>query len=116
MSMKGFVAKRKDGGLERRRFERFRSNFMVKSLDLSSGTVANCILYDIAAQGLGIVTSQRVVEDKSMRFWLHFPDNKRPLRTQGRVVWQRLMPSGGFRVGISLDRPYFLGISRLFRS
>jgi hypothetical protein len=114
MYHEGSVA-RKKAKSERRGFKRFRSNFMVKSLDLSSGTVANCILYDIAAQGLGIVTSQRV-EEKSMRFWLHFPDNKRPLRTQGRVVWQRLMPNGGFRVGISLDKPYFLGISRLFRS
>ena len=59
MIARGFVAKRKGGGSERRRFKRFRANFLVKCLDLCGGKIGNCDLFDISAQGLGLVVRSR---------------------------------------------------------
>ena len=47
MNAKGFVAKRKGGGIEKRRFKRFRASFLVKCLDLCGGKIGNCNLFDI---------------------------------------------------------------------
>jgi len=48
---------------------------------------------------LGVVSMEMVMGDKDTA-----------------VIWQRLLPDGSFRAGVSLDKPYFVGISRLFRS
>lgn len=103
-------------GIERRRFKRFRESFRVRCLEVCGGRIGDCNLYDISAQGLGLVVRTRLQEQVPMRFWLHFPDQKKPLCTKGWVIWQRLLPDGSFRAGVSLDKPYFVGISRLFRS
>ncbi|MFC1515032.1 PilZ domain-containing protein [Candidatus Omnitrophota bacterium] len=111
----GSVVKRQRSNEERRQFKRFRENFLVKFLDLRAGRVAIGRLYDIGAQGLSLILSDKLERAAYLRLWIDFPDKKGPLQTQGRVVWTEQLPSGVFRAGIDFEKPDFVGISRIFR-
>ena len=100
---------------ERRGFQRLRANFPIRCLDLNGGKVVRTRLYDISALGVGILSKDKLEESSLLRIWLHFPDRKKPLATQARLVWARKEASGDWRMGLRLKKPEILGISRLFR-
>ena len=102
-------------GKERRKYQRFQTNFSTRLLDLASGKVRISKICDISAQGLGMI-GEKIEEFTPLRIWLHFPDRKKPFATEGKVVWKKEVSPGIWRLGVALNEPEFLGLSRVFRT
>jgi len=97
--------------LDRRRFERIPLTMPVKFLDVASNQESIAQAHDISAQGIGLLTNQRLPPDTHLEMWLEIPNRCNPLHIKGKVVWSEEIEPNRYREGISLDKPQFLGMA-----
>ncbi|MBP7217008.1 MAG: PilZ domain-containing protein [Candidatus Omnitrophica bacterium] len=106
------------GGLpmdDRRIFARFKSNFLVKVLNLTQNNESFAHTRDFSAKGVGLVTRHPVKLGSPLELWLAIPDKGEPLYTRGEVVWSKRLDQSLYHVGVSLERADLMGLARVLR-
>ena len=99
---------------DRRIFERIGTKLPVRFLDPSSGREGKADTMDISANGLGLVTNERLSVMTPLEMWLGIPDQHEPLYTRGQVVWAEPLPgSDEHRVGVRLEKAELMGLARV---
>jgi len=109
------LRKKQGPKVSRRVFKRFRANFPITFMDLKQGKEIDAETKDVSAKGLGIFTYTEVEKYTPLKIWVYMPDRQKPFYTQGRIAWVDPLENG-FRAGVTLDKPEFMGLSRIFRS
>ncbi|MFH1441869.1 MAG: PilZ domain-containing protein [Candidatus Omnitrophota bacterium] len=107
------------GGLnmeDRRIFARFAVNLRVRFLAEQEKNEGLAQSKDISAKGLGLFLVNKLANNSSLELWLEIPDKMEPLYMRGKVIWaDKVDSSDNYRVGISLEKADFMGLSRLLR-
>lgn len=101
---------------DKRVFERFSATCPVTFLNLDSQTEHQGQLCDVSAKGLGLVTNTEFLPSAPLEMWVKVPDSGEPFYTRGAVMWSREIEPDKYRVGISLERADFMGLSRVMRA
>ena len=102
---------------ERRLFQRIEVNLPARITDLTSGRVMRVKARDVSAQGVGMLTKERLDKSAPVKISVSIPDRKRrPLVNYGRIAWIRPESRWSWRMGVSLDKPQFVALSPLLRS
>ena len=101
---------------DKRVFERFSAACPVTFLNLDSQTEHQGQLYDVSAKGLGLVTSAEFFPSAPLEMWVKVPDSGEPFYTRGEVKWSREVEPNKYRIGVSLERADFMGLSRVIRN
>jgi len=100
---------------DRRTFERFPAKLPLTYVDLNSNKEGHAHTVDISANGIGLLTCRELSEHTPLDIWLIIPDNGDPLYTRGEVVWSSRVEENTYRVGVKLEKPDFMGLSRVLR-
>jgi len=102
---------------DRRKFERFRMTFCVRSIDNATSADYDCLTSDISARGLGVISNRQLILGQCLSVWLTLPDNAEKIHTTGKVVWSTMVELQRYRAGIELDNqdlnPTVLGLRML---
>jgi len=102
---------------ERRLFQRIEVDLPARITDLTSGRVIKVKARDVSAQGVGMLTKERLDKSAAVKVSLSIPDRKRrPLISYGTIAWIKPETRWTWRFGVSLDKPQFIGLSPLLRS
>lgn len=102
---------------DRRIFARFAVNFRVRFLVQQEKNEGIAQSKDISAKGLGLFLTDKLADNSPLELWLEIPDKMEPLYMRGKVVWaDKTDPTDNYRVGISLEKADFMGLSRILRS
>jgi hypothetical protein len=104
-----------DGVEDRRNFLRFARILDIKIINIETNREAKAKTHDISANGIGFLTDIPLEQDASLELWLYIPDSDEPVYTTGRVIWTNMVAPNVYRVGVSLDKIDFAGISRILR-
>lgn len=99
---------------DRRVFERISNSLTLRLIDLDTNKELEAHTYDISAKGLSIVIREYIWPWDRLELWLNMPDRKLPFYTRGTAVWSSLQGIGEYRIGISLEKAEFMGMSRIF--
>lgn len=100
---------------ERRIFERFSARFPVKFKDARDDFGTDVFLRDASAQGVRIMTKDRLFLDDKIALEVALPDGGKPMVLSGRVVWAKLMNLSLWDVGVEFTQINFLRMQRLFK-
>lgn len=101
---------------DRRIFERIPVDFTARLRDPSDQGTLEVSCQDISAGGIGVVSSQLLVQNAHLEMWLETLDKKgSSLYLYGKVVWANQIKGDTWRAGICFDEPQFLTLSRLFK-
>ncbi len=101
---------------ERRMFERFNVDFPVKYLDLNTNREGTGKIINISAGGGGmIVTKERLSPSTLLEMQLCIPDDKDPLRANGKVIWSKIIKPDVYMAGVQFDKVDFMGVARALR-
>lgn len=87
----------------------------VRVINLDTNEESRVKTHDISASGIGFITDVPLNPGVSLELWLYIPDSNDPLYTTGKVVWTNMVSPSAYRVGVSLDKIDFTGISRILR-
>lgn len=89
---------------DRRTFARLNLERTLKFWDPHSGVEGQARVVNISANGIGLITSERLLPKTDLEVWLEVPGENRYLHMRSRVIWSRPAddPSGQHRVGIQL--------------
>ena len=101
---------------ERRMFERFNVEFPVKFRNLNTNKEGTGKIINISAGGgVMTVTKEDLQPSAPLEIQLFIPDNKDPLRANGKVIWSKLIEPGVYTAGVQFDKVDFMGIARALR-
>ena len=103
------------GFVDRRIFERIPTDLSMRFLAPHYNKEGLVQVRDISAKGLGLVTHEELPSNTSLEMWLQMPDKGESLYTRGEVVWSKMLEPNKYRMGISLERADFMGLSRILR-
>lgn len=95
---------------DRRVFARINARVPVRFLDSINGREGKADTLNISANGLGLVTNERLSAMVPLGMWLDIPDQHEPLYVRGKVVWSN--PLSG-RVGVCLEKAGLMGLARI---
>lgn len=101
---------------DRRMFERIPANLSLKILDLVLNKEISAKTLDVSANGLGIVTEEKMSPYTSLGLWLQMPNHGQPLYTKGIVIWSKQVEPNKYRSGISLGKPEFMGLAPILNN
>ncbi|MEW6101299.1 MAG: PilZ domain-containing protein [Candidatus Omnitrophota bacterium] len=102
---------------DRRIFARTEAKLPLRFINLKENEEGSAEAQDISAKGMGLVTTQGLNTDTPLEMWLEIPDREaEPLYVRGNVVWSRKLEEDKFRVGVSLEKADFMGLSRVLRA
>ena len=69
---------------------------------------------DISANGIGVVSKEKLPPQTPLELWLDLPDNRGPFYTRGEVVWSKpLTKIDEQRSGIRLEKAELMGLAPL---
>ena len=74
---------------DQRLFERFRARLPAKFKDTRDDFGERVMLRDASAEGVRLITSERLFVNDSVAVEVSIPDGKDPLTLQGEVVWAK---------------------------
>ena len=100
---------------DQRVFERFTARFPVKFKDSRQDFGAEVFLRDASAQGLRLVTQQRLFVHDTIVLLVKLPDGHEPLTLNGQVVWAKNKMPGAWEAGLKFHKIRLMAIQRLFR-
>jgi len=106
---------------DRRMFVRFNLQLPVALSDVNRARRMEVSTHDISAEGLGLSSSQFLAPDTEVDMLVHVSDAEPPVYLRGQVMWSKaneIIPDAGenkYRLGVSLEGPDLLSLSRLFR-
>lgn len=101
---------------DRRMFTRFMARAFLGYLDITSQKKGRGRTYDISGNGIGLITNQKLPPATPLDIWLKIPDNSDSLYVKGEVIWIKEIKFRRYRVGISLEEPELMGISRIINA
>ncbi len=101
---------------DRRIFERMPIELSLRLLNLHSKKWGLVKTRDISAKGIGLLTEEGLAPYTPLELWLQIPDKGEPLFAKGEVVWSEMIETNKHRVGISLEKADFMGMSRVLRT
>lgn len=105
-----------NGSRDQRIFERFKTSFPLRFIDLKRNKEGEAEVQDVSAKGLGIILEEQLAPDTALEMWLDIPDRGEPIYTRGEVVWSKLSQLGKWRAGVVLEKADLMGMSRVLRS
>ena len=97
-----------DNSADRRVFARITKTIPIRFLPAGRSKESLGQIVDISANGIGVVSEERLYPKTSLELWLDLPDNRGPFYTRGRVVWA---DTSRQRVGIRLEKAELMGFS-----
>jgi len=97
---------------DRRIFDRVPVEFSLRFLNLWETKEGNAVTTDISAKGVGILAEEDVPSHTALEIWFKVPGRNEPLYTRGEVAWCRESGDSKYRVGINLEKAYFMGFSK----
>ena len=100
---------------ERRIFERFSARFPVKFKDTREDYGTDVFLRDASAQGVRIMSKERLFKDDQVALEVALPDGGNPMILNGRVVWTKLSNLSMWDAGVEFTQINFLKMQRLFK-
>ena len=101
---------------DRRIFIRLKAKFPLLFLSSDKEIEGEAETIDISANGVGIITDEKLPPNTPLEMWLQIPDNHQPLYVKGEVVWtQTLSEEEKQRVGIRLEKENLMGFARAYR-
>ena len=101
---------------DRRMFERIPAKFSAGYRDLSSRVSDQAQIFDISANGIGMVTNKELPIETNVDVWVDVPQNSEPLHARGEVVWSQEVEPNKYKVGVLLDTIKLMEMSRLLRA
>jgi hypothetical protein len=101
---------------DRRIFARFNADFPLRFIDLNQNREGAAQVADISAKGVGFLVNEEIKSRTPLEMWLQIPDRGEPLYTRGEVVWSKRLEPNKYRIGVSLEKADFMGMSRVLRA
>lgn len=108
---KGTDAKMED----RRIFARFPLRLSLRVSNEETKKEATAETVDISARGIGLVSQCYLPVRSPVDISLEIPNEAEPYRTKGEVMWSSTVGPGIYRMGINLEQPDLMGVSRILR-
>jgi len=100
---------------ERRIFERFSARFPIKFKDAREDYGTEVFLRDASAQGMRILSKERVFLDDQLSLEVELPDGGNPMILSGRVVWVKFLNLSLWDLGVQFTEVHFIKMQRLFK-
>jgi len=101
---------------ERRIFERFQARFPAKFKDTRDDFGNDVILRDASADGVNILTKDRLFLNDRIALEVELPDGNDPLVLSGRVIWSKpTIESSMWDIGLQFDEVNFMKMHRIFK-
>ncbi len=100
---------------ERRIFERFSAKFPTKFKDSRQGFGQDVFLRDASATGVRITSRERFFLHDHVSIEVKLPDHTEPMVMDGVVVWQRLLDSSMWDIGLEFPHVRLMKMQRLLR-
>ncbi|MGE5197000.1 MAG: PilZ domain-containing protein [Deltaproteobacteria bacterium] len=102
--------------LDRRLFERIPVTVPLRYLELNSGREVLAYTRDISANGIGLVTEERLSPEAPLEMWLQIPHRSNSIYAKGKVVWAEEIEPNRYRAGVSLDKTELVAMSQILMS
>jgi len=97
---------------DRRIFARIPKMLSIRFLASEKGKELHGQTVDISANGVGLLSKEKLSPQTLLEMWLELPNNRGPFYTRGEVVWlQPLTETGGYRVGVHLEKAELMGLA-----
>lgn len=100
---------------ERRAFERFSARFPTKFKDSRAEYGQEVYLRDASASGARLVSRERFFLHDHISVEVKLPDGTEPLTIDGKVVWQKMLDSSMWEIGLQFAQVRFMKMHRLLR-
>ncbi len=100
---------------DQRVFERFMARFPVKFKDSRQEFGTEIFLRDASAQGLKLVTRERLFPNDRISLLVKLPDSHEPLTLNGQVVWAKNRMPGTWEIGLKFHAIRLMAVQRLFK-
>jgi hypothetical protein len=98
---------------DRRVFARINTKFPITFLDPLTGREGKADAVNISANGICLITDERLSERTPLEVWLGIPDHHSPLYARAEVIWSKLLDSNQQEVGVRLEKAELLGLARI---
>lgn len=97
---------------DRRVFDRIEKKLPLRFWIPDSGKEGVAETVDISANGLGIVSDQKLNKNTKLEIWLDLSNNREPFYTRGEIVWSfPSIKSAQSRCGIRLEKAELMGLA-----
>ncbi|MFA5145077.1 MAG: PilZ domain-containing protein [Candidatus Omnitrophota bacterium] len=101
---------------EKRSFPRFPIKIPLVCLDENSNKDLEAAeVFDISAQGIGIITNEELSLGVRLNITLKMPDNGEQVSRKGKVIWIRKIQPVKYRTGVKLEEPKIKPIPLVLR-
>ncbi len=100
--------------LNRRAFRRIPVELSLRFFSPRSNAWRLVKTSDISAQGIGLLTEDKLMPNTPLETWLPVPDTGESLYSRGEVAWSKRLAPRKYRVGVNLEKPDL--ISRLLQT
>ena len=100
---------------ERRVFERFPARFPTRFKDTRYDYGTNVALRDASAEGVKIVSKERLSLKDTIDLEVKLPDSATPFNIKGEVVWITQAETNMWDIGLKFHAIDFVRMSRLYK-
>lgn len=101
---------------DRRVFARIKLKIPLRFLDPNTGKECEAETVNISANGVGLITKEKLAVRTPLEMWLKIPDHHEPFYTRGEVVWSEAFVDGEYQsVGVCLEDVDLIGLARAIR-
>ena len=92
---------------EKRSFERFEARYPAKIKDTRDEFGVNLSLRNASAEGIRLISRDRIYVNDSISIEVRLPDNDSPMTIRGEVVWAKLLPNKLWDIGLKCHKGRF---------
>ena len=100
---------------ERRLFERFSARLPAKFKDSHFDFGTTVSLRNASAQGLRLISRERVFIHDSISIEVKLPDGENIMTLRGEVVWAKRIESAFWEIGVKFYKIDLVALSRLYK-
>jgi Tfp pilus assembly protein PilZ len=101
---------------ERRSFDRFQTRFPTKFKDSRADFGSEVFLRDASANGINIITKNRLSMNDRIALEVELPDGNDPLVLSGRVMWSKCSDRlSMWDTGLQFDEVDLMKMQRIFK-
>ncbi len=100
---------------DRRIFERYSAKFPTKFKDSRQDYGSDVFLRDASATGVRIVSKERFFLNDRLSLEVKLPDRSDPMVLNGTVVWQKLLDSSMWEIGLEFPQVRLMQMQHLMR-
>ncbi|MCM8773741.1 MAG: PilZ domain-containing protein [Candidatus Omnitrophica bacterium] len=88
---------------ERRKFLRLNASVCVEYSIVGKEEVKSDFTHDIGGGGICLIVYENIDENTILELSIHLPDDTKPIKALGRVVWQKAIPSTVLRYDLGIE-------------